>query len=48
VTEQAIRDYLSQLGKKGAEAANKNMTAAQRKKRARRAAQARWAKKKPK
>jgi hypothetical protein len=46
VTDQAIREYLSKLGKLGAEAANKKRTPAQRKKVARRAARARWAKKK--
>jgi len=46
MTDQAVRDYLSRLGKRGAEATNKRLTAAQRKKAARRAARARWAKKK--
>lgn len=46
VTDDAVREYLSKLGKRGAEATNQKLTPAQRKKSARRAAQARWAKKK--
>lgn len=41
-----IRDYLSQLGRKGAQATNAKLTPAQRKKSAKRAAAARWAKQK--
>jgi hypothetical protein len=43
VTEEAVREYLSQLGKKGAAATNQKLTAAQRSKSAIRAAKARWA-----
>lgn len=39
-----IKDYLSKLGRKGAKATNSKLTAEQRKKSARRAAKARWAK----
>jgi hypothetical protein len=46
VATDPIREYLSKLGKLGAEAANKNRTPAERKKIARAGAKARWAKKK--
>jgi hypothetical protein len=48
MADQSVREYLSRLGKKGAEAANSKRTAAERKKVARRAAKARWAKEKGK
>jgi hypothetical protein len=48
MTDQAVSDYLSKLGRRGAEAANKKRTPAQRKRVARHAAQARWAKAKEK
>jgi phage I-like protein len=41
---ESIREYLSKLGKRGADATNSQLTPAQRKNKARRAAQARWAK----
>jgi len=46
MADESIREYLSKLGRRGAEAANKKRTAAERKKVAKRAAQARWAKQK--
>jgi len=47
VTDDAVREYLSKLGlgKRGAASLNSKLTPAQRKKSARKAAQARWAKK---
>jgi hypothetical protein len=42
----AVREYLSKLGKKGGTARAKNLTTKQRQESARRAAQARWAKQK--
>lgn len=42
----AVREYLSQLGRKGAAASNQKRTPAQRKKIAKKAAEARWGKKK--
>jgi len=48
MADQSVREYLSKLGRRGAEAANSKRTAAERKKVARRAAQARWAKAKKK
>jgi hypothetical protein len=46
VASDPVREYLSKLGKRGAEAANEKRTPAQRKKVARNAAKARWSKKK--
>ena len=48
MTNDPVREYLSKLGKRGAEATNSKLTPAQRKGSARRAAQARWAKQKKK
>jgi hypothetical protein len=39
-----VREYLSQLGRKGAAATNSKLTRKQRKESARKAAQARWSK----
>jgi hypothetical protein len=44
MTDQAIRDYLASLGRKGAASANSKRTPAQRKKIAKAGAAARWAK----
>jgi hypothetical protein len=46
MADDAVREYLSKLGKRGAAATNSKLTAAQRKKAARKAANARWSKKK--
>jgi hypothetical protein len=46
MTDQAISEYLSKLGRRGAAATNSKLTAKQRKESARRAAQARWSKEK--
>jgi protein-disulfide isomerase len=46
VTDEAVREYLSKLGRRGADATNNQLTPAQRKKKAKKAAQARWAKQK--
>jgi len=46
MTDQAVRNYLSQIGRRGAEASNSNRTPAQRKAQAKKAAQARWIQKK--
>ena len=48
MTDQAVRDYLSKLGKKGAASLNSSLTPAQRKRSAKKAAEARWGKKKEK
>jgi hypothetical protein len=48
MAEDAVREYLSKLGKRGAEATNSKLTPAQRKKAARKAAKARWSKNKEK
>jgi chromosome segregation ATPase len=39
---ESIREYLSKLGKRGADATNSQLTPAERQKKARRAAEARW------
>lgn len=44
VTDDAVRAYLSKLGKKGAASLNSKLTPAQRKRSAKKAAQARWSK----
>jgi hypothetical protein len=46
VTEKAVREYLAQLGRKGAKATNQKLSKQQRVESARKAARARWAKKK--
>jgi hypothetical protein len=46
VTRKEIRDYFAKFGRKGGQATAKNLTPEQRKASARKAAQARWAKKK--
>ena len=46
MTDQAVHDYLSKLGKRGAEVANQARTPKQRKKIAKKAAEARWGKRK--
>jgi hypothetical protein len=46
VAEESIREYLSKLGKRGADTTNNQLTAAQRKKKAEKAARARWGKRK--
>lgn len=45
MTDRAISEYLSKLGRRGAATTNGSLTPAERKKKARKAAQARWAKK---
>ncbi len=45
MTDKSIREYLSKLGKKGAEAANGQRSPEKRSKLARKAANARWKKK---
>ena len=42
----AVSEYLSKLGRKGAEVTNRKLSPAQRKKNARKAITARWAKRK--
>jgi hypothetical protein len=44
---ETAQEFLTRIGKKGGEAAGKNMTEKQRKRRATKAAKARWSKKKP-
>jgi hypothetical protein len=44
MTDQAVRNYLSQLGRRGAKVTNEKLTPAQRKASARKAARARWKK----
>lgn len=44
MVDDAVREYLSKLGKRGAAATNSKLTAAQRTKSAVRAARARWRK----
>ena len=48
MTHLTLRQHLSKLGKKGAAATNKKLTAEERKEAARKAAKARWAKTKKK
>lgn len=48
VSAKDVREYLSRIGRKGAEATNQKLTKEQRRESARRAAQARWAKAKGK
>jgi hypothetical protein len=45
VTRKEIRDYFAKFGKEGGKARARNLTPEQRKASARKAAQARWAKK---
>jgi len=45
---ESIREYLSKLGKRGAETTNSQLTPAQRKRKAKKAAEARWSKVKDK
>ena len=45
-TKQEIRDYFAKFGKQGGKTRAKNMTVEQRAESARKAAKARWAKKK--
>ena len=45
MADSSIREYLSKLGKKGAEATNAKLTPEQRSKAAKKAAKARWGKK---
>jgi hypothetical protein len=42
MAKDAVREYLSKLGRKGAKATNAKLTAEERTKAARKAAQARW------
>jgi hypothetical protein len=44
VTDEAVREYLSKLGKKGAASLNSKLTPKQRTRSAQKAAKARWAK----
>jgi hypothetical protein len=44
VTDESVREYLSRLGRRGADATNNQLTPAQRKRKAQKAAKARWAK----
>jgi hypothetical protein len=44
VTDEAVREYLSKLGRRGADATNNQLTPAQRKRKAKKAARARWGK----
>lgn len=44
MTDKAVREYLSKLGRRGAAATNSKLTKKERQESARRAAQARWAK----
>jgi hypothetical protein len=46
MTGKELRDYFAKMGKRGGKARTKNLTPEQRKASARKAAQARWAKKK--
>ena len=48
VTDPAISDYLSKLGRRGAKVTNSQLTAKERQASASKAARARWAKKKKK
>ena len=45
-TKQEIREYFAKFGRKGGKATAKNRTAEERKEAARKAVEARWAKKK--
>ncbi len=48
MAEESVREYLSKLGKRGGQARAENLTPQQRKRSARKAAQARWSRSKKK
>jgi hypothetical protein len=48
MADEAVREYLSKLGKRGGQARAENLTPRQRKQSAKKAAEARWSKKKEK
>ena len=48
MTQKEIREYFAKFGRKGGQATARNLTPEERKASARKAAQARWAKKKDK